>query len=312
MVSHTSKDYKRVFLSSTYEDLKGYREVATKAIQRFGWLTVEMEDFLSQDQRPKELCLDTVEHCDIYVGLFAHRYGSIPEGDKQSITEQEYRRARSKGLKCLIFILEDDFPWLKVHIDRNESEKKLEELKDELKKNHTCSFFNTEDNLSALLSASLAKYTRSDLVQQLINQSQEVSRPSEDQAPNIELRVFRNPSDATDVRCSVINNSSFPTSVRIKLNAVVDGKQMTLPVPNHYAGTETWDLPAMTGYQGHFNMEYHILKPKGFVYSDLLDSQKPIEISIAYSAQTQSGKWHYLGRLKYRFNFSREDWDPII
>ena len=54
-------DIRRVFLSSTYKDLVSYREAAIETIRRFGWLGVAMEDFLSQDERPKDLCLDLVK-----------------------------------------------------------------------------------------------------------------------------------------------------------------------------------------------------------------------------------------------------------
>ena len=103
-------DVKKVFISSTYNDLVGYRDVAIETIRRFGWLSVAMEDFLSKDERPKDLCLQLVKKCDLYVGIFAHRYGYIPEGDNQSITEQEYHCARASGIECLIFIIKEDYP----------------------------------------------------------------------------------------------------------------------------------------------------------------------------------------------------------
>ncbi|MBW2561009.1 MAG: DUF4062 domain-containing protein, partial [Deltaproteobacteria bacterium] len=90
-------DIKKVFLSSTYDDLAEYRMVALDTIRKFGWLSIAMEDFLSRDERPKDLCLDMVKQCNLYLGIFAHRSGHIPEGDTQSITEQEYHCARAAG-----------------------------------------------------------------------------------------------------------------------------------------------------------------------------------------------------------------------
>ena len=72
-----------------------------------------MEDFLSKDERPKDLCLKMVKKCDLYVGIFAHQCGHIPKRDSQSITEQEYRCARASGIECLIFIIKEDSPWQK-------------------------------------------------------------------------------------------------------------------------------------------------------------------------------------------------------
>ncbi len=311
-MNDSTEGIKKVFLSSTYRDLIGYRKVATEAIQRFGWFTVAMEDFLSQDERPKDLCLDLVAECDLYVGIFAHRYGYIPEGDEQSITEQEYRCACNRGIKCLIFILNNDHPWLKDWIDRGEAEERLIKLKKDLTSRHTCSFFGTKENLAVLLSASLAKYTRNELVGQLIQLSKKIPTSPNEQIPTIRLRVFRHPVIPTDVRCRVTNESPFPTSVRTLLKANVDGKEYKLPVYGHYAGTETWDLPAREGFEGHFDVEEHILKPNGFSFPELRASHKTLKIRIDYSALSQAGKWYDLGHQTYRYDFDKEYWEPLI
>jgi len=305
-------DIKKVFLSSTYNDLVDYREIAIETIRRFGWLSVAMEDFLSKDERPKDLCLDQVKQCDLYVGIFAHRYGHKPKGDSQSITEQEYRCARASGIECLIFIIKEDYPWCKKWIDRGKNEKSLLSLKKELGSNHTISFFTNKDNLSTLLSASLANYTRKELTKQLLELSKKAPAPAGQEIPTIRLRVFRHAVLPTDVRCRIINESPFPTSVRILLNATVDGKEYKLPVPGHYAGAETWDLPTREGYEGHFNLEEYILQKAGFSYSELLSSPKSVEIRIDYSALTHSGEWHVLGHQRYKYDFEKEYWQALI
>ena len=271
-----------------------------------------MEDFLSKDERPKDLCLNLIKECDLYVGIFAHRYGHKPKGDCQSITEQEYHCARSNGIDCLIFIVKDDYPWHKKWIDRGKNEKSLLKLKEELCSNHTISFFTNKDNFSALLSASLANYTRKELTKQLLELSKKAPAPAGREIPTIRLLVFRHAALPTDVRCRIINESPFPTSVRILLNATVEGKEYKLPVPGHYAGDETWDLPAREGYEGHFNFEEYILKNAGFSYSELLSSSKSVEIRIDYSALTHSGEWHDLGHQRYKYDFAREDWQALI
>jgi hypothetical protein len=60
-----SGDIKKVFLSSTYDDLISYRDAALETIRKFGWLGIAMEDFLSKDERPKDLCLDLVKKSDL-------------------------------------------------------------------------------------------------------------------------------------------------------------------------------------------------------------------------------------------------------
>ena len=89
-----------IYLSSTYEDLKEYREVVYKALRKSGYDVIAMEDYVAADQRPVEKCSDDVKKADIYVGIFAFRYGYVPpeahgNPNKLSITELEFRQAES-------------------------------------------------------------------------------------------------------------------------------------------------------------------------------------------------------------------------
>ncbi len=87
-----------IYLSSSYEDLKDYRRVVFEALRRSGYNVIAMEEYVARDDRPVYACLQDVDHADIYVGLFAFRYGYIPPAahgnpNGLSITELEFRRA---------------------------------------------------------------------------------------------------------------------------------------------------------------------------------------------------------------------------
>lgn len=102
-----------IYLSSTYEDLKDYRQVVYQALRKGGYQVIAMEDYLATDQRPVEQCLRDVEMADIYVGLFGHSYGYVPptehgNPDQLSITELEFRYAEKLKKPCLIFIAGED------------------------------------------------------------------------------------------------------------------------------------------------------------------------------------------------------------
>ena len=88
----------KIYLSSTYGDLKAYREGVYHTLRQMGYDAIAMEDYVATDKRPLEKCLQDVAACDLYVGLFAWRYGYVPsEGNPEhkSITELEYRKASS-------------------------------------------------------------------------------------------------------------------------------------------------------------------------------------------------------------------------
>jgi hypothetical protein len=77
-------------------------------------IVVSMEDYTASDERPLDKCLADVGECDVYVGIFAHRYGfMLPHGNPEalSITELELEHARNLKKPCLIFLHDESAPW---------------------------------------------------------------------------------------------------------------------------------------------------------------------------------------------------------
>jgi Domain of unknown function (DUF4062) len=104
----------RVYVSSTYGDLKEHREKVYRALRKLGHDAIAMEDYVAADERPLAKCLEDVAACDLYVGIFAHRYGYVPDHDnpdRRSITELEYRHAQTLGIPRLVFLLDEAAPW---------------------------------------------------------------------------------------------------------------------------------------------------------------------------------------------------------
>ena len=98
-----------IYLSSTYEDLNDHRRVVCEALHKAGHQVIAMEGYVATDQRPVEKCLQDVEKSDIYIGLFAFRYGYIPPVSHNnpnglSITELEFRHAERLKKPILVFI----------------------------------------------------------------------------------------------------------------------------------------------------------------------------------------------------------------
>jgi len=91
----------KIYLSSTYEDLKDHRRTVFDALRQSGYQVINMEDYVARDERPVEACLKDVAKSDIYVGIFGLRYGYVPPAkhgnpDRLSITELEFRKADSQ------------------------------------------------------------------------------------------------------------------------------------------------------------------------------------------------------------------------
>ena len=61
---------------------------------------IAMEAYVARDERMVDRVLrDVAEDCDIYIGIFAWRYGYIPpqENPKAIVTELEYREAEAEA-----------------------------------------------------------------------------------------------------------------------------------------------------------------------------------------------------------------------
>ncbi len=130
----------RIYISSTYSDLKECREKVYHKLRELQHDVVAMEDYVAGDQRPLDKCLEDVVNCDLYVGLFAWRYGYIPPQDNpehKSITELEYHKAGETGKSRFIFLLEEGVLWSPNDMDQLTGEgdqgKRIMELRKELR-----------------------------------------------------------------------------------------------------------------------------------------------------------------------------------
>ena len=97
-----STNVKKVMISSTAIDLPEHRDLVKDACLRQGMFPVMMEQMPAANATAIEESLRIVNEADIYLGIFAYRYGYVPEGYDTSITEMEYNRAVQRGIPCLI------------------------------------------------------------------------------------------------------------------------------------------------------------------------------------------------------------------
>lgn len=152
----TPKQHIPVFVSSTYEDLKSYRSAIQDVLHRMETVVKGMEYFGSKPGSPVDECLKAVRTSKVYIGIFAMRYGSIDEITGKSMTHLEYEEAQKLGLPTLIYLIDEERqPVLPKYVDTGDKALKLEELKSEIKKRFTISFFTTPDDLSRRISQDL-------------------------------------------------------------------------------------------------------------------------------------------------------------
>lgn len=82
----------KIYVSSTFEDLKDYRRRVYDQLRALRHDVIAMEDYVAADERPLDKCLRDVRDSDVYIGLFAWRYGYVPRaGNRGSTVTSKFR-----------------------------------------------------------------------------------------------------------------------------------------------------------------------------------------------------------------------------
>jgi len=124
-----------------------YRRKVQDALTQLEAIVRGMEQFGSKPGSPVEECLKVVQSCQLYVGVFGMRYGTVPHGHDKSMTHIEYDEAQRLGLPSLIYILNENHLVPARDVETGPGAEKLQSLKEQLKKRHTVSFFTTTEDL---------------------------------------------------------------------------------------------------------------------------------------------------------------------
>lgn len=173
----------RIFVSSSFEDLKDHRAAAIRILRQLGHEVLAMEDMIAGSAAPLTKVLEMVDRSEAYVGIFAWRYGHVPtvevepgqpvinnipvvEGaiyGETSITHYEYLRAVQRKLPVMAFLLEEHYPWPPEFIDGFDKSRaqaplnadKIRNLRQLLQKERVLSWFTTPSDLEAHVSAAV-------------------------------------------------------------------------------------------------------------------------------------------------------------
>jgi tetratricopeptide (TPR) repeat protein len=153
---------RRVMISSTAVDLPDHRRQAREACERMSMLPLVMEQMPSSPDDALTLSRKYVDGADFYLGIFAFRYGFVPDGHDKSITELEYERAVQRGIPIFIYIADNDHVFSAAHIETGLGATKLQTLRERLRKAHVVRTFKTAEELRTEIIISLAAYRQDD------------------------------------------------------------------------------------------------------------------------------------------------------
>lgn len=131
--------------------MQPYRRKVQDTLTQLEAIVRGMEQFGSKPGSPVEECIQVVQSCRLFVGVFGMRYGSVPDGYEKSMTHLEYDEAQRLQLPSLIYIIDENHPIPAKDVETGPGAERLQLLKEHLKKRHLVSFFTTPDDLGARL-----------------------------------------------------------------------------------------------------------------------------------------------------------------
>ncbi|HYP26250.1 MAG TPA: DUF4062 domain-containing protein [Blastocatellia bacterium] len=155
----------KVMISSTARDLPDHRKQMVEACLRQDMFPLRMEDLPANSDEAVKASLRMAEEADVYIGVFANRYGYVPEAnnpDQISVTEMEYNRAAARGIERLIFVMDKSHP-ITVEDVEIENAAKLKSFKERVQAENIVRFFKSPDDLRAEAVNSLSKLRQPDL-----------------------------------------------------------------------------------------------------------------------------------------------------
>lgn len=167
-------------ISSTVLDLPEHRGEVRDACLRQGMFPNMMEHLPASDIEAMAISLKLVNESDIYIGVFAHRYGYVPKEHNPrqiSVTEMEYTRAVERGIPRLIFLMHGDHRIKASDVEKGEAAVKLEALKLRLGAEHFVNFFTSPADLRADVINSLSQLRQPDLT--TFHDPSDIPRPPE-------------------------------------------------------------------------------------------------------------------------------------
>lgn len=146
----------RVFVSSTFVDLAAHREKIIRVLNGLNMSSAAMEYFGSRAADATELCLDEIEACDLFIGVYGWRYGYQPGGpDDRSITEQEFWKALELEKRILGFVAADETKPTEFD-DATRPAQMLSRFKEEIGRRLVLDRFTTPEDLAWRLSIAVA------------------------------------------------------------------------------------------------------------------------------------------------------------
>jgi hypothetical protein len=247
-----------IFISSTSKDLLEYRQAAIDVCNRLQFVPIGMEFFNAMGAGATEGSKQRIKQADVYVGLFAYRYGYVEEGYEQSVTEIEFQFAGERNLDRLCFLVDPTYPWPVDAIDRQQLDA-VEHLRERVERNTIRELFTTVDDFRVKLIASLADWLQ--------------AHPRDDTVQRVETSLVAFPNRATPpLPALLIGRDRDLKSLKERLGVGAETMR-PLTVVRGWPGVGKTTLLAALAYDQEVEAAY----PDGVLWASVGEEPEPVD-----------------------------------
>jgi hypothetical protein len=152
----------RVFISSTFLDLIDHRHSVADAVERLGLRLSRMETFGARPEDPAQACLAEIDSSELFVGIYAHRYGYVPPDAATSITEAEFDYAFANRRPTFCFFVDEGYPWPEKAREGEPGRSRLSAFKARVQQLIVRDSFTSPDVLASRVTSSIGRYLLAD------------------------------------------------------------------------------------------------------------------------------------------------------
>jgi hypothetical protein len=144
-------DMPSAVISSTVYDLPEHRKAAEEACLRQSFFPRMMEYQAPSPADSLRLSWELVDQADVYVLILGFRYGEVAAGQEKSFTHLELDRANERGIPKLVLLMAEDHPVKKSDVDTGLGAERVNELREQVRRQQAVNFFTSPEQLKSLL-----------------------------------------------------------------------------------------------------------------------------------------------------------------
>ena len=148
-----------IFVSSTFDDLIDYRQSVNAALRDMGIKTLDVFAEKTQEADLLQTSLLAMQNADLFLGIYASRYGALLDEQDISLTERLYNESDKLELPRFIYIVDPREDWAISYMHTDYYGARMRIFLDRLKQeNPNLRHFTTPDDLVEKLTFDLARF----------------------------------------------------------------------------------------------------------------------------------------------------------